>query len=46
MFYGVEAGLSRDKSERPHMRAWRERVTSRPAYQRAEAKGGPAVRAG
>jgi glutathione S-transferase len=43
MFYPVEASLSRAKGERPHMAAWRERVTSRPAYQRAEAAGGTAV---
>jgi glutathione S-transferase len=43
MFYGVEAALSRGSSERPNMVAWRDRVTSRPAYQRAEAKGGKAV---
>jgi glutathione S-transferase len=43
MFYGVEAGLARGVGERPHMGAWRERVTNRPAYQRAEAKGGPAI---
>jgi glutathione S-transferase len=43
MFYAVEAALSRGSGERPHMRAWRDRVASRPAYQRAEAKGGKAV---
>ena len=43
MIYPVEAGLSRAASERPNMQAWLERVTSRPAYQRAEAKGGTAV---
>jgi len=43
MFYGVEAALSRASGERPHMAAWRDRVTSRPAYQRAESKGGKAV---
>ncbi len=46
MFYAVEAGLMRAGGQRPHMSAWRERVTSRPAYQRAEAKGGVAVPAG
>ena len=43
MFYPVEAALSRAPGERPNMVAWRDRVTSRPAYQRAEAKGGKAV---
>jgi len=43
MFYPVEAALSRAKGTRPNMSAWRERVTSRPAFQRAEAKGGAAV---
>lgn len=43
MFYGVEAALSRASGNYPNMEAWRERVTSRPAYQRAEAKGGKAV---
>jgi len=43
MFYPVEGALSRAGGERPHMSAWRERVTSRLAYQRAEARGGMAV---
>jgi glutathione S-transferase len=43
MFYAVEAALFRASGERPNMRAWRDRVISRPAYQRAEAKGGKAV---
>jgi glutathione S-transferase len=43
MFYPVEAALSRAEGERPNMLAWRERVISRPAYQRAEAEGGTAV---
>jgi glutathione S-transferase len=43
MFYAVEAALSRSAEERPNMAAWRERVASRPAYQRAEAKGGKTV---
>lgn len=43
MFYPVEAALSRARGDRPHMSAWRDRVTSRPAYQRAEEKGGTAV---
>jgi glutathione S-transferase len=46
MFYPVEAALLRDKGARPNMAAWRDRVTSRPAYQRAEAKGGTAVPSG
>ena len=36
---GLESGLSYDKF--PHVQAWVERVKARPAYQRAEAKGGP-----
>ncbi len=43
MIYPVEAALSRASGERPNMSAWRERVASRPAFQRAEAKGGKAV---
>jgi glutathione S-transferase len=43
MIYPVEAGLSRAAGERPHMQAWLDRMKSRPAYQRAEAKGGTAV---
>lgn len=43
MFYPVEAGLSRGRGSFPHLEAWRARVTAREAYQRAEAKGGPAV---
>ncbi len=43
MIYPVEAGLSRAGSERPNMQAWLERMKSRPAYQRAEAKGGAAI---
>ena len=46
MIYPVEGALSRTTTERPNMSAWRERVTSRPAYQRAEAKGGTAVPSG
>ena len=46
MFYPVEAALSRAEGGYPNMKAWRDRVTSRPAYQRAEAKGGAAVPAG
>lgn len=43
MFYPVEAGLSRGKGARPNMQAWRDRVCARPAYQRAEARGGTSV---
>jgi len=43
MFYPVEAALLRAKGDYPNMSAWRDRVTSRPAYQRAEAQGGTAV---
>lgn len=43
MMYPVEAALSRGTGDRPHMSAWRTRVTGRPAFQRAQAKGGPAV---
>jgi glutathione S-transferase len=43
MIYPVEGALSRAGGERPHMSSWRERVASRPAFQRAEAKGGAAV---
>jgi glutathione S-transferase len=43
MIYPVAAGLSRAAGERPHMQAWLDRMKSRPAYQRAEAKGGTAV---
>jgi len=43
MIYPVEGALSRAAGDRPNMSAWRDRVTSRAAYQRAEAKGGTAV---
>ena len=43
MFYPVEAGLVRGAGKRPNTSAWRERVTGRKAYHRAEAKGGPAM---
>jgi len=43
MIYPVEAALSRGGGDRPNMSAWRDRVASRPAFQRAEAKGGSAV---
>ena len=43
MICPVEAALRRGKGDWPSLRAWRERVTARPAYQRAEAAGGPEV---
>lgn len=43
MFYAVEAALARGTGDWRHIQRWRDRVTSRPAYQRAEAKGGPAM---
>jgi len=43
MFYAVEAALARAKSSWPHLQAWRDRVVGRPAYRRAESKGGPAM---
>ncbi|MEM8606774.1 MAG: glutathione S-transferase N-terminal domain-containing protein [Myxococcota bacterium] len=43
MIYCVEGALSRAKGAWPNMKAWRDRITSRPAYERAEEKGGKAV---
>lgn len=43
MFYPVDAALQRGKGNWPHLRAWRERVTRRDAYRRAEQKGGTAM---
>lgn len=43
MFYPVVAGLSRGGGVRPNMQAWRDRVCSRDAYKRAEAKGGAPI---
>lgn len=43
MFYAVEAALARGKGEWRHIQRWRDAVTARPAYVRAEAKGGPAM---
>jgi glutathione S-transferase len=43
LLYTVEAGLARGCVPMPHAEAWLTRVKQRPAYQRAEAKGGPAV---
>ncbi|MEM7137838.1 MAG: glutathione S-transferase [Myxococcota bacterium] len=43
MIYAVEAGLSNEANKYPNMLAWRDRIAARPAFQRAEAKGGKAV---
>lgn len=43
MIYPVEAALLRGKGDWPSLRAWRDRVKSRPAFQRAEVRGGPAM---
>ena len=43
MIYSVDAALSRAKGDRPNMQAWRDRIASRPAFQRAESKGGKAI---
>lgn len=43
MYYPLAAGLSRGADDRPHIAAWLSRVRSRPAFQRASEKGGPAV---
>ncbi len=43
MIYPVEAALLRGQGDWPQLNAWRERVKARVAYQRAEAKGGPAM---
>jgi len=43
MFYPVVGGLTRSAAERPHMKAWWNRMRSRDAYVRAEAKGGAPV---
>ncbi len=43
MFYAVEAALARGGGNWRHVQRWRNTVTSRPAYQRAEATGGPAM---
>jgi glutathione S-transferase len=32
-------------ADHPHLSAWRDRIRARPAYQRAEAKGGPTITA-
>jgi glutathione S-transferase len=43
MFYPVEAALRRGGAAWPNLRAWRERVTRRESYRRAEQKGGTAM---
>jgi glutathione S-transferase len=45
MSFAVEAALTRgtDTTPYPHVRAWRERVNARPAYQRALQRGGPVI---
>ena len=45
MSFAIEALLSRttDAKPVPNTRGWLERVRARPAYQRAEAKGGPVL---
>jgi glutathione S-transferase len=45
MSFAVEAALTRVAAPGtlPHLRAWRERMAARPAWQRAIAKGGPVV---
>lgn len=43
MIYPVEAALLRGKGAWPSLRAWRDRVKARPAFQRAESRGGPAM---
>jgi glutathione S-transferase len=47
MSFAVEALLSRaaGSTETPHLRAYAARMRARPAYQRAEAKGGPTLMA-
>ncbi len=48
MSFAVEAALARSGNEAawPHLLAYRERMRSRPAYQRALQKGGPVVMTG
>lgn len=36
-------GLEQGAGSRPNLVAWRNRVTSREAFKRAEEKGGPAI---
>ncbi len=44
MVYPVEACLERVDGSWPNMRAWHERVSSRPAYKKAIEQGGAAIR--
>ncbi|RDZ28253.1 glutathione S-transferase [Lysobacter silvisoli] len=46
MSFPVEAAVARAGGERPHMRAFLERIHARPAYQRALQRGGPFAVAG
>lgn len=41
MSFPLVAGLQRGAGDRPHVKAWLERVQARPAWQRAIEKGGP-----
>jgi glutathione S-transferase len=45
MSFAVEAALARgaDSAQFPRLRAYRDRMTARPAYQRALVKGGPVL---
>jgi len=47
MSFPVEALLSRsaDAADYPHLAAYRDQMRARPAYQRAEKKGGPVLMA-
>jgi glutathione S-transferase len=47
MSFAIEALLSRatGTADHPHLSAYQERIRARPAYQRAEAKGGPTIMA-
>jgi len=47
MSFAVEELLSRatGTADHPHLSAYRDRIRARPAYQRAEAKGGPTIMA-
>jgi len=47
MSFGVEALLSRatGAAAHPHLSEYHSRIRARPAYQRAEAKGGPTLMA-
>jgi glutathione S-transferase len=47
MSFAIEALLSRatGTASHPHITQFRDRIRARPAYQRAEAKGGPTLMA-